>query len=230
MVAIIACMNQKGGVGKSTLARLVAVTAVKSGANVLLADLDSKQSTCLVWHRNRENNKQSPAIDVRSFDSHADAVAAAEIDEKDLLVLDTKGFTDDVSLEIARLANLVILPSGTSEDDRHTSVITLNNLVKYGIEKRKLITVLISGSSEANVEDTFLYFSDAEHELLEAEWAPNLEHPRKKKSLRCIRRTTTYENAHRDGLALSEVTHLGLRRQACVFADAIEKRLTEGLT
>ena len=36
---------QKGGVGKSTLARIIAVEAAKGGLQAKIADLDTQQST-----------------------------------------------------------------------------------------------------------------------------------------------------------------------------------------
>jgi cellulose biosynthesis protein BcsQ len=42
---IIACLSQKGGGGKSTLARCLAVELVKQKKNVLLVDLDIQQKT-----------------------------------------------------------------------------------------------------------------------------------------------------------------------------------------
>ena len=41
----IAIAMQKGGVGKSTLTRSLAVAAADSGLNVLALDMDSQQST-----------------------------------------------------------------------------------------------------------------------------------------------------------------------------------------
>ena len=42
---IIACLSQKGGGGKSTLARTLAVELTKQKKNVLLVDLDIQQKT-----------------------------------------------------------------------------------------------------------------------------------------------------------------------------------------
>jgi len=42
---IIACLSQKGGCGKSTLARTLAVELTKQKKNVLLVDLDIQQKT-----------------------------------------------------------------------------------------------------------------------------------------------------------------------------------------
>ena len=42
---IIACLSQKGGGGKSTLARALTVELTKQKKNVLLVDLDIQQKT-----------------------------------------------------------------------------------------------------------------------------------------------------------------------------------------
>ena len=42
---IIACLSQKGGGGKSTLARCLAVELTKQKSKVLLVDLDIQQKT-----------------------------------------------------------------------------------------------------------------------------------------------------------------------------------------
>ena len=44
-MVIIAFINQKGGVGKSTLAQALAAEAQEQKIKVLLADCDSQQST-----------------------------------------------------------------------------------------------------------------------------------------------------------------------------------------
>src|SRR6476620_2530974 len=53
MTTIIAFVSQKGGVGKSTLARALAREAANSGLAVKIADLDTQQGTSVDWHRQR---------------------------------------------------------------------------------------------------------------------------------------------------------------------------------
>ena len=49
MAFIISLVSQKGGVGKSTLARLIAREAAIGGLDVKIADLDTQQRTCTNW-------------------------------------------------------------------------------------------------------------------------------------------------------------------------------------
>ena len=44
-----AFVSQKGGVGKSALARLLAIGAIHRGRRTLLADFDLDQLTCVEW-------------------------------------------------------------------------------------------------------------------------------------------------------------------------------------
>ena len=49
MTYIIGMVSQKGGVGKSTLARMMAREFVTGGLSTKIADLDTQQQTCTHW-------------------------------------------------------------------------------------------------------------------------------------------------------------------------------------
>ena len=53
MAAVIAFISQKGGVGKSTLARALAAVCAQAGLEVVLADLDPRQQTLVHWQKAR---------------------------------------------------------------------------------------------------------------------------------------------------------------------------------
>ncbi len=55
-VYIISFLSQKGGCGKSTLARLFAQQLTKDDLVVLLADMDIKQTTATKWGQRRQDN------------------------------------------------------------------------------------------------------------------------------------------------------------------------------
>jgi len=58
--------SQKGGVGKSTLARSTAVALACAGRKVLLADFDVEQRTCLRWQAQRQARRLEPTIAVEN--------------------------------------------------------------------------------------------------------------------------------------------------------------------
>ena len=110
-----AFVSQKGGVGKSTLARLLAVGAIHRGRKTLLADFDLDQLTCVEWGALRMRASLEPEVDTRAFKSlkklrREDGVA-------DFIVADTRGLADDLSTEIAEDSDVVFLPTGVSGDD-----------------------------------------------------------------------------------------------------------------
>ena len=51
---IISLISQKGGVGKSGIARLLAVEFVRAGWSVKIADLDTMQGTATKWKARRD--------------------------------------------------------------------------------------------------------------------------------------------------------------------------------
>src|SRR5580692_7703164 len=95
---LISFVSQKGGVGKSTLARLLAVGAAHRGRKALLADLDLEQLTCVEWNALRLRHEVEPDIDARAFKSLKKLRKSEEA--IDFVVVDTRGLADDLTKEI----------------------------------------------------------------------------------------------------------------------------------
>ena len=110
MPAVIAFVSQKGGVGKSTLARALAAVCAHAGLEVVLADLDPRQQTLVHWQKARTAHHVSPRLSVEPFDDAAEAAERAET--CDLLILDTPGGVNDDTLSVARMAHLIVQPTG----------------------------------------------------------------------------------------------------------------------
>src|SRR5271170_5323114 len=89
----VSFVSQKGGVGKSTLARLIAVGAARRGLRTLLADFDLEQLTCVEWSALRQKNAIEPEIDARPFKS-LKKLRKSE-DGVEFVVVDTRGLADD---------------------------------------------------------------------------------------------------------------------------------------
>ena len=112
MVRHILFTSQKGGVGKSTLARSAAVALACAGRKVLLADFDVEQRTCLRWHAQREARGLKPKIAVAKFSKEAKLGRVSH--DYDDVVMDTRGHHDALSLDLATVSDVIFLPSSFS--------------------------------------------------------------------------------------------------------------------
>jgi len=99
MTAVIAFISQKGGVGKSTLARALAREAASSDLSVKIADLDKDQATIIDWHKIRTQRDIQPKMSVELFSRVADAIAAGVT--LDLLVIDGPAMASAGTTKIA---------------------------------------------------------------------------------------------------------------------------------
>src|SRR5689334_15654474 len=140
MPTVVAFISQKGGVGKSTLARAVAREAAAGGLGVKIADLDTQQGTSVDWHRQRLDGVIEPTVAVEAFKTAGQALAVA--DAYDLLIVDGPARTSKATLEIARVANLVVQPTGASADDLRPAVREFHALLQAGVLAEKLVFAL----------------------------------------------------------------------------------------
>src|SRR3954463_3771551 len=84
--------SQKGGVGKSAVARLIAREYAASGWSVRVADFDTKQMTTTEWAARRLEAGLEPVVEVQNYTSVDKALRGAEA--ADMLVMDGRGFAD----------------------------------------------------------------------------------------------------------------------------------------
>ena len=163
-----AFVSQKGGVGKSTLARLLAVGAIHRGRKTLLADFDLDQLTCVEWGALRMRASLEPEVDTRAFKSlkklrREDGVA-------DFIVADTRGLADDLSTEIAEDSDVVFLPTGVSGDDLRPTLALARKLARRGAEGRLVLVLSKVGRSETQFSKAVEAIEDAGFELLGEHW------------------------------------------------------------
>jgi chromosome partitioning protein len=167
-VTTVAFVSQKGGVGKSTLARVLALGAVHRGRKTLLADFDLDQLTCVEWGALRLRAGIDPEIDARAFKSlkklqKADTAA-------DFVVADTRGLADDLSTEIAEISDVVFLPTGVSQDDLRPTLSLARKLARRGAEGRLVVVLSKIGRSETQFGRAVEVIEDAGFELLSEHW------------------------------------------------------------
>ena len=163
-----AFVSQKGGVGKSALARLLAIGAIHRGRQTLLADFDLDQLTCVEWGALRLRASLEPEVDVRSFKSlkrlrKDDGVV-------DFIVADTRGLADDLSTEIAEDSDVVFLPTGVSQDDLRPTLSLARKLARRGAEGRLVLVLSKVGRSETQFGRAVETIEEANFELLSEHW------------------------------------------------------------
>jgi len=174
MAIIIAFVGQKGGVGKSTLARALATSAVRAGLTVKTADLDPQQATITVWAQARNRHKVSPSVDVAAFLSVKDALASAK--DEELLVIDTRCSISDAIGEIAAHASLLVQPTSPTVDDLYPAVLVFQALERIGIPRERLAFALCRTLADEEASDARTYLEGLGYAVLNSDIPEHLEY------------------------------------------------------
>ncbi len=164
----VSFVSQKGGVGKSTLARLMAVGAAHRGRRTLLADFDLEQLTCVEWNALRLKNAVEPDIDARAFKS-LKKLRKSE-DAADFIVVDTRGLADALTVEVAEDSDVVFLPTGASSDDLRPTLALARKLAKHGAEGRLVLVLSKVGRSETQLAKAIETIAQSGFEMLDEHW------------------------------------------------------------
>ena len=125
---IIGFVQQKGGVGKSTLSLNVAFESVLSGDRTLLIDADSQQSIGVGWEEDRDSPKPilPPLLKIKSmFTTDIHKVIDSEAEGYDLVIIDGPPRSTDVTRSIMLASDLIIIPCTPSGLDVKASKKTL---------------------------------------------------------------------------------------------------------
>lgn len=166
MTLVIGVVSQKGGVGKSTVSRLIACNYAASEWRVKIADMDLAQGTCTSWNRRRLQNEIEPKVSVEQFLNVADALKAGE--HYDLVVFDGAPHSTRKTLEIALASNLVILPTGVSLDDMEPTIKLAHELKKSGVNPANIAIALTrAGNSDVELAEGMEYVKASGYHLLE---------------------------------------------------------------
>ena len=161
----VAFVAQKGGVGKSTLARLLAVEAAKGGLEVKIADLDTRQTTSVNWTARRAENGLMPEIRAEAFGNIETAIR--ESNTFDLYIFDGAAYSSGDTLKVCMASDLIVIPTSEGIDDLHPSVILANNLLKEGIDAQRIAFVLtITSDSEREIASAREYLAQTPYLVL----------------------------------------------------------------
>jgi chromosome partitioning protein len=209
MASVIAFVSQKGGVGKSTIARALARETAAGGLKTKVADLDTQQGTTVDWHRTRLDAGIEPTVSVEAFKTAAQALGVAE--SYDILILDGPARTSQATLEIARAADLVVQPTGASLDDLRPAVREFHALVKAGIPKERLSFALNRIGTDAEEADARAYLIEAGYSVLDG----------------CLVERPAYRQAQNGGHAVTETRFSKLNARADALIQSLIDRVTE---
>lgn len=145
-------LNQKGGVGKTTLLLLLLIIAWLRLGKVCLIDLDPQRSAGKWWElRVDKTDETLPVIEAGMAGRLKEMLETAEQKGVELAFVDTAGSIDRALARAAAEANLIIIPTRTSVLDVQSLEDTLGYLddVK-AIDK----AVIIINAAKANDEAT----------------------------------------------------------------------------
>ena len=202
MAVIVAFISQKGGTGKSTLARALAAVVAHIGLSVRIADLDPQQQTVIEWERLRQDSDLLP-IRVEAFDDPEAALASGE--DGELLILDTPAHASAATMAVARRADLIVQPSSGSVDDLRPAVLVFNELVALGVPKDRLVVALCRITDEQEADIARSYLKAAGYEAL-----PGM-----------IPEKLAFKQAHNRGQAIGETRKRWLTEEVDRLMDAL---------
>ena len=200
----IAMVAQKGGVGKSTLARIIAVEAAKGGLQAKIADLDTQQKTSVNWAARRAENGIEPQIRAEAFKSVDTALNDAQ--SFDIYIFDGAPHSSIETRQACQASDIVIIPTSEGLDDLQPSVILANNLFKEGIAVDKIAFALcITSDSAREIASARDYLSQTPYQLLAGD----------------IPFRTAFKTAMDKGKAITETSFPTLRKKADAMAQNI---------
>jgi len=165
---IASFVGQKGGVGKSSLARILAVSAARLSKKVLIADFDLEQLSCIEWSAMRLRVGQAPEIEARAFKSLKKLRKTAV--DFDLVVVDTRGLADDLTEDVSRESDVVFMPTGTSLDDLRPTLALAGKIARKASPEKVVLILSKVGRSERQIVTARVQIENAGFSLLEAVW------------------------------------------------------------
>lgn len=149
---IFSLVSQKGGAGKSTLARQLAVLAGEEGASVLI-DRDPQETSTKWWQRRQVLQPTPERPDLLNLDGSDLTAAVTALRKRQgggTVFVDTRPAVAEPEAEAARVADLVIVPVRPSPDDLEAVGETLKILRRLG---RRAALVVNAAKNEGRARD-----------------------------------------------------------------------------
>jgi chromosome partitioning protein len=150
-VHIFSLISQKGGAGKSTLVRQLAVLAGEDAPSLLI-DRDSQETTTKWWQRRQALQPVPERPDLLDLDGTDLTTAAVRLRKRrgGVVFVDTRPAVAEPEAEAARVADLVIVPVRPSPDDLEAVGETLKILRRLG---QRAVLVVNAAKNESRARD-----------------------------------------------------------------------------
>ena len=204
---LIAVVSQKGGVGKSSISRTLAVEFTRAGWSTLLADVDSSQITSNRWAEKRRNSKSiKPEIKTEVFSMSALAIERSS--QYDLTIIDGAPHATAGTLDASKAADLIIIPTGTSMDDLEPSILLANELAN-SLNSEKIVFALFKTTSGAQIRESKETLNQFGYCVFDS----------------AIAMKTGYIDAFDNGYCLTETKYKNLNEQAKSLVQEVANKL-----
>lgn len=152
MKRILVC-SPKGGCGKTSMVRCLAVAAASDGLTVATADLDPQRTLSKWWNRRPDTDVAQFAHYPVEWDDVESLTTDGAIDAVDLLIIDTPPSIEERPGKMKALvsaANLVLVPCRPSLDDLESAVPFIAAVRQFG---RPVWALVNATAPRINVND-----------------------------------------------------------------------------
>lgn len=144
---IISLLNEKGGVGKSTLATNIATALHRQNKRVVLIDADS-QGTAHDWRRASENETDlPPVISIVEREKLESLIATLDAD---IVIIDSPAGSSRIAGTIVRLSDVVLLVIQPSGPDVWASSVAVKLIYSRRANGGKLDAAFLINRASAN--------------------------------------------------------------------------------
>ena len=144
---IIGVLNQKGGVGKTTLAVNIAAALARTGQRVLLIDADS-QGSALDWAAAREGDPLFAVVGLPKPSIHKELALVGE--GYDVVVIDGPPRVTDLARSAIMASDVVLIPVQPSPYDIWAADEVVKLIQEASVFKENLKSVFVINRKIAN--------------------------------------------------------------------------------
>jgi len=205
---IVSVVSQKGGVGKSSISRTLAVEFTRSGWKTLLADIDLSQITSNRWaEKRRQVSGIQPIITTDVYPTASMAIKVSN--EYDLVIIDGAPHSTQGTLDAAKASSLVIIPTGSSMDDLEPGIMLADELAK-SLNSDNIVFALYKTTSHAQERESAETLSQYGYEVL----------------FGSIQSRTGYIEAFDKGYCATETKYSKMNERASQLVQSVAHRLS----